>query len=163
MKAPIAALACLAFVTAPASALAADREAEDSERAAIERTRRIGTGLLWGGVATAGAGGLTFLGIIPTHRNLRIARAERTLCLLSLPECPEEDAEIQRWTRARTSIAVAGSILAGGGLVLVGVGVWKRRTARRQLEALDERTKPEWSIRPSVSPVDFGVSLVARF
>lgn len=28
----------------------------EAERAAIERSRRIGTGLLWGGVGTASAG-----------------------------------------------------------------------------------------------------------
>lgn len=158
---PIATLACLGLVTFPASGLAAD--GVETERAAIERAQRIGTGLLWGGVATAGAGGLTLLGIIPSHRNLRLARAERSLCLLSAPECPDQDAEIQRWARARTSVAVAGSILVGAGLTLVGVGVWKRRTARRQLDALDQRARPEWSIRPSFGPVSAGVTLVARF
>ena len=159
MTRPIAALACVALVTVPGTGFAA--EPSTSERAAIERSQRIGTGLLWGGVAAAGVGGLTLLGgIIPTQRNLRTAEARRSLCELA---CSEHDAEIDRWTRARNGVAVAGSILAAGGLALVAVGVSKRRKARRDLEALEKRTAPEWSIRPSVGPLGGGVTLVARF
>lgn len=106
---PIAALACLGLVAFPLSGLAA--EGKGAERAAIERTLRIGTGLLWGGVAMAGVGGLTLLGgLIPTQRNLRLAEERRPLCMSPAPECAEHDADIERWTTARNSVAIAGSI-----------------------------------------------------
>lgn len=119
MRVPSATLACVALVTAPASGLAVEGS-DAPERAAIERSQRIGTGLLWGAVATAGAGGLTLLGLIPTQRNLRAAEARRSLCEVA---CSEHDADIERWTGARNAVAVTGSILAVGGLALVAVGV----------------------------------------
>lgn len=162
MRRPIATLACLVLATLPTSGLAAD-DPEQQERARIDRTWRVGSGLLWGGVGTASAGGLTLLGVIPTQRNLKTAKAHLSLCMLSFPECPAQESEIQRWTRARNAVAITGGVLAVAGLAMVAVGAWKRRTARRERDALEHRTKPEWSVHPSIGPIGAAVTLVARF
>lgn len=153
-------LAGLVLMATPASALAANEPA--AEQVAIDRSWRIGSGLLWGGVATTSAGGLTLLGIIPTHRNLGVAKARRSLC--EFPECiAEQEPDIQRWTRAQAAIAITGSLLAAGGLTLVGIGIWKRRDAMRRQRDLDKRTTPEWAIGPTFGLLHAGFSLRAHF
>ena len=106
---------------------------------------------------------MTLLGVIPTHKNVGLGEARRDLCMRDSPECPRQEAEIERWTLARNAIAVTGSTLLAGGLVLVAVGLWKRKTARGWQEELDRRTAPEWSISPSFGPSRTGASLTLRF
>ena len=142
--------------------------AEEREQAEIDRARRVGTGLLWGGVATTGAGGLTFLGLIPTHRNVRVARADLELCMVPTvgdpsPECGGFEDEVTRRLRARAAVATVGSVLVVGGAVLAGVGGWKRRVARRRQLEHDKRHRAEWALVPAVTRRQRGVALVMRF
>ena len=143
----------------------ADEGPNESE---IERTRRVGTGLLWGGVATMGAGGLTLLGLIPAHRNVRSARADLDVCRVPKdgipePECSRFEDELARSLRARTIVAVVGSALLASGAVLTGVGGWKRRVARRQQLEYDRQHQPEWSVLPYAGPRSAGMALHLRF
>lgn len=165
------ALALTALVFgAPAVGHAAEptNENDDPELAEIKRTRRIGSGLLWGGVATMSAGGLTLLGLVPTHRNVRSARADLDVCRVPKdgipePECGRFEDELARSLRTRTVVAVVGSVLLASGAVLTGVGVWKRRLARRQQLEYDKERQPEWALLPFADPRGAGLTLHLRF
>lgn len=141
---------------------------EGPSESEIERNRRVGTGLLWGGVATMGTGGLTLLGLIPAHRNVRSARAELNICRVPKdgipePECGRFEDELARSLRTRTTVAVLGSVLLASGAVLTGVGVWKRRVARREQLKYRGEHQPEWSVLPYADPRGVGMALHLRF
>lgn len=142
---------------------------EHHEQAEVDRTRRLGTGLLWGGVGTSTAGCLVLFGLIPTSRNLRLADTQLEMCRVSIEldpvtfDCVAADDNVSRSRIARNAVVITGSLVIAGGLAVLGTGIWMRRKARRQQREHDKKYKPEWSVLPDVGPHRGCLRLHLRF
>ena len=146
-----------------------ENQAEEQEQTTINRTRRLGTGLLWGGAGAAVTGSLVLLGLIPTSRNLRLADAQLEMCRVSMEldpvtfDCTPAEDDFSRRRVARNAVALTGSLMIAGGVAILGTGIWMRREARRQQREHDKKYKPEWSVLPDVGLHRGGLRLHLRF
>ncbi|MEX1368231.1 MAG: hypothetical protein AB1Z98_34190 [Nannocystaceae bacterium] len=142
---------------------------QEREQAEIDQTWEVGTGLFWGGTGVAVAGTLTFVGLVPTNRDFLLAEGRLDRCQHDMAldpvnvECQAVEDEVARSRRARTAVAVVGSVALAGGVALLGTGIWMRRNARRRQRELEKARQPEWALVPRIGFTEAGVSLRLRF
>jgi hypothetical protein len=150
----------------PATTSPVDHE-RDSKEAEIVRTRGIGIGLVVGGVVVTGVGA-TLLVFGSTFRAHAIESVRQDANDPGLPLDDfdaEQQAHVDDETRKGRYWMISGGVVAGVGLVGVGLGAWQLAKAAKAKKSLAGLVLPgrAATITPWLGPGFSGVSLEGRF